>query len=687
FQGQLMEMVKDVFGDMASWRHTKQENEQLRKRNFEQLARPETYGRQMAWIRKRLAERPELRTFFLLDGRTGKSKAVVPLVYSESMNGPCAPAVVAPDGKVIVKYQALLRSRYGAYSPLLNVGYLDTATGDIAPIMDQSRTYGWHDSLLLVHDEQCQLTVAGRVLLNTHQDNVNAMDLETLKGYGQPLARGIHEPKPGEAVAIWARLLGGRDLPPGKEWLARGTAVYGGGSVLDVPVVVSGDSMYYLPTHEINAGAAVIAFRMDPSGKGAPQSPAPQDKLNDEQWSKVRQMPWEWDLLSMRRLSHVPKALPGAVGGTREAPLTDAARAAVAKVPDAELDRIIGEVRSVTLPASSKSSPLVRELHRCVQEMISAEWRPLVFPAGKHPVESYRFFCEPTELLYTLARAYPYLGDDLQASVRAHVAELRRPGGPLEGPVGRKTFDVGEGRFRSLYDVPESAMSHVRTDILRCETARLYPVWLWAHVTGDDQAIRAHWPKLREMAGRPANDPAEDCHNGYVAGTIAAARMARTVGDDKAGKLAGVARQAMRRRLEYELAHTRGGLITAVPTLRTIFGRWRHLTPEVGRMLATHAGTIERDLMRTYVDYHRPAWYVAWNVELMLRNESPLLFPTVADEIFAARALILAEGQANLTRYVDIPWCKADWFHVRKLVLCIEAGGRMAWSALPGRRL
>lgn len=230
-------------------------------------------------------------------------------------------------------------------------------------------------------------------------------------------------------------------------------------------------------------------------------------------------------------------------------------------------------------------------------------------------------------------------------------------------------------------------MSHVRTDILRCETARLYPVWLWAYVTGDDQAIRAHWPKLREMAGRPANDPAEDCHNGYVAGMIAAARMARTVGDDKAGKLAGVARKAMRRRLEYELAHTRGGLITAVPTLRTIFGRWHHLTPEVGRMLATYAGTIERDLMRTYVDYHRPAWYVAWNVELMLRNESPLLFPTVADEVFSARALILAEGQANLTRYVDIPWCKADWFHVRKLVLCIEAGGRMAWSALPGRRL
>jgi hypothetical protein len=65
------------------------------------------------------------------------------------MNGTGAPAVIAPDGRVVVKFQALLRSRYEHYSPFLNVGYLDTTTGDITPIMDQSREYGWFDSLLL----------------------------------------------------------------------------------------------------------------------------------------------------------------------------------------------------------------------------------------------------------------------------------------------------------------------------------------------------------------------------------------------------------------------------------------------------------------------------------------------------------------------------------------------------------
>ncbi len=93
------------------------------------------------------------------------------------------------------------------------------------------------------------------------------MDLDTLRGYGEPFCRNIHEPQPGEAVGIWTQVLRGTPIPVGKEWLARGTAVYGGGSVIDVPVSIAGDSFYCIPTHEINAGAAVIAYRMQADGR------------------------------------------------------------------------------------------------------------------------------------------------------------------------------------------------------------------------------------------------------------------------------------------------------------------------------------------------------------------------------------------------------------------------------------
>jgi hypothetical protein len=676
----LNDMLKEVFGDYASWRHNKEENERLRAANFKLLEKPETYRAQLDYLRRRLAEQPAYQTFFVLDPQSGKQKFVAPIVYAESMNGTGAPPVVTPDGKVIVKYQVLLRSRYQHYSPFLNVGYLDTRTGHVTPIMDQSRTYGWHDSLLLVHDEQCQLSVAGRVLINAHQDNVNAMDLDTLQGYSEPFCRNIHEPQPGEAVGIWARLLRGETLPPGKEWLARGTAVYGGGSVIDVPVTIAGDSFYYLPTHEINAGAALIAYKMQAGGQAAQTSKPPADELTEQQWQKVQQLPWDWDTLGMPRLGHVLKALPKTIPGTRQQPLGEKARAAVAVIPDAELDRFIWEAPVLRNARDADSAELRDMLSRSVRELISRRWRPLVFPAGKHPGEAYRFFVEPTETLYTLARAYRHLDTDLQGEVRKYVGEMAGRGGPLEGPTGRRAYDPGDGAVRSLYDAPPEQLVRVQDDITRSEVARLYPLWLWAYTTGDWSKLERDWRQLSGLASAAPNKLEEDCRNGHVAGLIAYCRIAAQMKDDAAvGRGLAAARQSIRQRLEYELAYPRGGLIATVPTLRCIFARWRHLTPEVGRLCGAYARETQRHLMDVYVDYHRPTWPLAWSVETMWRNETPFQFPTAAAEIFAARALILGEPAEKLARFLDLPWCKADLFYAEKLVFCLEAREEITW--------
>ena len=677
----LYDMVKKIFGDFASWRHTKEENEQLRRENFELMEKPDIYTRQLQYILKRLTEQPVYQTFFVLNPDTGKQKFVAPIIYAESMNGTGAPPLVTPDGKVVVKYRVLLRSRYQHYSPFLNVGYLDTSTGHITPIMDQSRTYGWYDSLLLVHDEQCQLTVGGRVLFNTHQDNVNGMDLDTLIGYTEPFCRNIHEPKPGEAVGIWAALLRKQPLPVGKEWLPRGTAIYGGGSVIDTPVSIAGDSFYYIPTHEINAGAAVIAYRMKSDGRAGKSTELPMAKLTDSEWEKIQQLPWEWDMLEMGRLNHVLKSLPGKVPGTRQQPLTQKAANAISDITNSELDRFIWEVPIIKFRDSSVLTSLQVEISRCVRELISNQWRPLIFPPGKHPREAYRFFIEPTETLYTLALAYKCLDPDLQREVKQYVEQMSSANGPLEGPVGQRRYNPDVGQVRSLYDpVPES-MIQVRDDIVRSDLARLYPFWLWADVTGDWNRIEQNWDFLRKLIDQPPNKMEEDCHNGYLAGLIAYCRLALQMRDEDAvQKGISITQRAFRRRLEYELAYTRGGLITQVPVLRTIFGRWRHLTPEIGRLCSEYAKKTHQNLMDIYVDYHRPTWYLAWNVETMWRNECPFSFPTVAAEVFAARALILREPAEKLARYIDIPWCKADLFYIQKLVFTIEAHSKVTWQ-------
>ncbi len=677
----LHDMVKEIFGDFASWRHTKEENEQLRRQNFEVMERPDTYEAQLRYIRKRLTERPIYQTFFVLHQDTGRQKFVAPIVYAESMNGTGAPPIVTPDGKVVVKFRALLRSRYQHYSPFLNVGYLDTSNGYITPIMDQSRTYGWHDSLLLVHDEQCQLTIGGRVLFNTHQDNVNGMDLDALKGYSEPFCRNIHEPKPGEAIGIWVAILRGQSLPVGKEWLSRGTAVYGGGSVIDTPVSIAGDSFYYIPTHEINAGAAVIAYRMQPDGGAAKVSEPPTAKLTDSEWRKIQQLPWDWDMLEMSRLNHVLKALPGKVSGTRQQPLTQQAANVVSDMTDAELNRFIWEVPMIKFQDRSTFAPYQKELSRCVKELISDQWRPLLFPVGKHPREAYRLFIDPTETLCTLALAYKYLDPDLQREVKQYIAKMSSEGGSLAGPVGQRRCDPDKGTVRSLYDVPPEIMVQIRDDIVRSDLARLYVFWLWADVTGDWNRIEQNWEVLKKLIDQPPNKIAEDCRNAYLAGLIAYCRIASRMRDEKAvEKGMKAAQKAFRERLEYEFAHTRGGLITQVPVLRTIFGRWRYLTPEIGRLCSEYATQTHKKLMDVYIDYHRPTWYLAWNVETMWRNECPVVFPTMSAEVFAARALILREPSEKLKRFLDIPWCKADLFYIQKLLFVIEAHGGVVWQ-------
>jgi outer membrane protein assembly factor BamB len=676
----LYDMVKEIFGDFANWRHTKEENEQLRRENFEIMEKPDTYPRQLSYIRKRLTEQPAYQTFFVLNPDTGKQKFVAPIVYAESMNGTGAPPIVTPDGKVVVKYRALLRSRYQHYSPFLNVGYLDTSTGYITPIMDQSRTYGWHDSLLLVHDEQCQLTVGGRVLTNTHQDNVNGMDLDTLMGYAEPFCRNIHEPKAGEAIGIWAAILRDQPLPVGKEWLPRGAAVYGGGSVIDMPISIAGDSFYYVPTHEINAGDAVIAYRMQPDGRAAKEAEPPKAELTDSEWEKVQQLPWDWDMLEMSRLNHLLKSLPGKVPGTRQNALTQQAANLVSDVTDAELDRFIWEVPIIKFQNSRVLTSFQAEISRCVRELISNQWRSLLFPPGKHPREAYRFFIEPTETLYTLALAYKYLDPDLQNDVKNYVARMGSSGGPLEGPVGQRMYDPDAGAVRSLYDVPPENMMQVRDDIIRSDVARLYVFWFWADVTGDWSRVERDWQSLRKLIDQSPNKMEEDCRNGYIAGLIAYCRMAVRMNDAAAEKGLVATRRALRDRLAYEFAHIRGGLITQVPVLRSIFGRWRNLTPEIGRLCAEYAKKTHQNLMDVYVDYHRPTWYLAWNVETMWRNECPFSFPTMSAEIFAARALILREPAEKLTRFLDIPWCKADLFYIQKLVFAIEAHGKVLWQ-------
>lgn len=458
----------------------------------------------------------------------------------------------------------------------------------------------------------------------------------SLRGFEKPFAFNVHEVKPGTSAGIWSIYLSGNELPVGWEWLARGTAVYGGGSAIDVPVAISGDSFYYLPTHEINSGCAVIAYRMKKDGTGSQRRAEPSQKMPAEQWERVAAGKWDWDMLAMPRLNHGADGLPGKIE----------ARNVEVKITDAELDRIIFDDEPISQIKDER-------LERAVDELISTHWRPAIFPAAKAPSEAYRLMTDPMETVYTLALAYPHLSEALQKRVKTRVAEL----------LQKKSYPATEGEIHTAYDPAPEKMMRIVEDVKRGDIGKIYILWLWGKVSDD-------WRQLPRVEPPAAAD--SDCGNSLVSGLIGACRIAEhSKNQTELDRLLPPTRAAMRTRIKYELDHPESGVILPVGN-RSMFARWHFLTPPVAKLIRTFAPGVTEHLANVYVDHHRPTWFLAWNVELLWRNEAPFSFPNMAVDVMAVKSLILQQRREQLEPFLDIPWVKGDEYHIQKLAIILS---------------
>ncbi|UCC97772.1 MAG: hypothetical protein JSW66_18250 [Phycisphaerales bacterium] len=123
----------------------------------------------------------------------------------------------------------------------------------------------------------------------------------------------------------------------------------------------------------------------------------------------------------------------------------------------------------------------------------------------------------------------------------------------------------------------------------------------------------------------------------------------------------------------------RGALITQVSVLRSIFSRKRHLTADVGRPCPAYAAETHKYLVNFAVDYQRPSWHLAGNVEIMWRSECPSSFASRPGANLSSRVLILGESAAEPIHFLGMPLGKGDLFYIQKLVSCMEVGSEITW--------
>jgi hypothetical protein len=292
------------------------------------------------------------------------------------------------------------------------------------------------------------------------------------------------------------------------------------------------------------------------------------------------------------------------------------------------------------------------------------------------------------------------------ASVTVELPGIGRLSYAQETPkVEQKPYE-----FRECVEQPEvpphdlSWSYHPRWPAL----GHVHAVWLYSERTGDWQAVENIWPQIQEVWGRYAAQPllADAGQGGHLhlnrtaAGCLAYARLAHRF---RAEKDAAAATRELDRLLSLMLGNCRARAAIAAETLQQTSSRgdthhnqgrklyfhlnnhksklalFLDLTPELGRALA-EAAPAETTILQRWVDRLMPAFYLAFEERSVHYGENFVELPDSVHGLFLAKAFLWHAPADQLARFTDLPWVRADLFHIEKLVHAIEGAGRRNWE-------
>ena len=315
-----------------------------------------------------------------------------------------------------------------------------------------------------------------------------------------------------------------------------------------------------------------------------------------------------------------------------------------------------------------------------VQLLDGWPWRPFQHTLG---ISGYEVsFDHPDEMFHALALALPHLSAPLASRTKQFLAE-RLNDAP---PFARSGFDRAKGRTRESYDVPENLRV---TGSRQARSAfGIYAFWEYLHFAGDTNAAGRHWPVVQGLA-KPllttdyAFDPRKPPSghgdsqklNGDLAGVIAVARLARLAGDAPVERRA-LARARELLELRVNLERVNPAIIEkssdATKGLHNFkLARYCDLTPEVGAALRRFSGGFAEQRLRAFRE-ERNGWFMAFG-DRFIGGENytnPLHFPR---SLFAGAALVEGLPAEELSAFLDVPWCPADFYFIEKCALALSA--------------
>jgi hypothetical protein len=332
-------------------------------------------------------------------------------------------------------------------------------------------------------------------------------------------------------------------------------------------------------------------------------------------------------------------------------------------------------------PAPLWKRRLATKLDRHVNEFIDGvPWMPFHHTLG---ISGYEVaFDHPDEMFYALALALPHLQTNTAARTRAFLTTQLEE----HPPYGQQGVDHKTGRAREAYDVP----THLRvTGQGQARSAfGVYAFWKFVTVSGDSALAKRHWNAVKDrvqplLDGDYVFDTAKrDYHrdeaealNGNLAALIATARLART-NSDAAMERRALARTRQLLELRVNLDRVNPKILEATDSSTkhlhiSKLARFCDLTPEIVDAVRTLTEGCTAARLKDFRQA-RNGWFIAFG-DRMIGGENytnPIHFSRA---LFAGAALVEKLPPEELAAFVDVPWCKGDFYFIEKCALALDA--------------
>lgn len=299
----------------------------------------------------------------------------------------------------------------------------------------------------------------------------------------------------------------------------------------------------------------------------------------------------------------------------------------------------VDDVRSVLdVPPSGPPDPLIEA---AALELTEGPWAPFIVQLGISKEE--RHFWRTSQTLRVLSLALPRLSAPARAKIKDHLDIL------FAGPATHQA----EARRRELYDLGPGMLKFAKAEVPSTAVVEdLYAWWAYAHHAGAWDAVIAKNRKAIFDAAKPER------LNAAIAGTIGYIRIAQKAGE--AGEVErALAKLASLVEDRVHLERADSNFVRASKDAHSAsIPRYEDLVPETVELLRRLAGP---ELARNLKDLGEqlPVWHQAF-AERLIGGENYTHTPRLAWGLYLAGA----GGPERL----DVPWCRADLYHLEKLL-------------------